>query len=168
MKLATLILTLIGCTIQARADLVIEAEATDVPYQVKVLIINKGDKAVTFDFPSPECYPEFHTWSPFHWRIQSDKPLPIKEGPTVPRLGEWSTTHVISSRAYLSDEWNALFESKTLAPSERVSYTGDLRKIMPFFDWDKVHGEVTVEFKYLGKSLKDNDPLVSKPLKIKL
>lgn len=168
MKLTTLILTLGVCTIQTHADLVIETQATDVPYQVKILIINKGDKSVTFDYPSPVRYPEFHTWSPFHWRIQSDVLLPIKKGPYVPRTGEWSTTHVISSITYIGDKWDALFESKTLWPTEKVSYTGDLRKIMPFFDWEKVHREVTVEFKYLGKSLTENDPLLSKPLRIKL
>ncbi len=168
MKPSTLILTLALCVVQSRADLVIEARATDVPYQVKILIINNGDESVTFDYPSPDRYPEFHSWSPFHWRIQSDEPLPMKAGPVAPPQGEWFTASAISSRAYLPDEWDALFESRILAPSGRISYTGDIRRIMPFFDWDKAAGEVAVEFMYPGKSLEESERLFSKPLEIKL
>ena len=168
MKLIPLLAVYAILALHGQADLVLEAASTAEPYRVKISILNKGEEAVKIDFPSPERYPAFKTWSPFHWRIQSDKSLPLNKGPFVPKQGEWSTTHVISSNTYSPGEWDALFDSKILAPSERITYNADLREMMPCFDWKKAKGEVVVEFRYPGKKNEKVDYLESKPLKIRL
>ena len=168
MKLKSLLAVYAILALHGKADLVLEATSTDEPYRVKISILNKGEEPVKIEFASPERYPAFKTWSPFHWRIQSDKSLPLKEGPIMPKQGEWSTTHVFSSNTYSPGEWDALFDSKILAPAERITYTGDLREMMPCFDWKKAKGEVFVEFRYPGKKNEKVDYLDSMPLKIEL
>jgi hypothetical protein len=167
-KLIIFILFLVGCALQSRANLEIETESTDTPYQVKITMVNRGNSPVSFKYPMPSKYPDFYTYSPFHWRIQSSSPIPVTTAAYAPELGKWSTARVFTSTLYSSDQFEKLFENKQLAPSEKISYTGDIRRIMPFFDWANARGEVIVEFKYPFGNADCPDPVVSRPLKIKL
>jgi hypothetical protein len=155
----------------AAGDVVLKAAPTDKPYEVVISIVNEGKEPVAFNFTSPEKFSNFHTWSPFHWKIESKSTVMFNKGYHLVPVGGWWTIHTMSSRAYIGDEWQALFETRILQPSEKIDYTGDLRKIMANVDWENMEGEFQIEFKYPffdnSSGDKKSSP-VSSPLKLKL